>query len=44
MNGEKQVRLEEDTWEKLKLMSIKERKSMKQLIKEMVDDKESNNK
>lgn len=38
--SEKQVRLDEGTWEKLKIMSVKEKKSMKQLIKEMINDRE----
>ncbi len=40
MESEKQVRLDKKTWETLKIMSVKENKSMKQLIKEMIDDKE----
>lgn len=40
MESEKQVRLDRETWEKLKIMSVKENKSMKQLIKEMVNDRE----
>jgi len=44
MESEKQVRLDKETWETLKIMSVKENKSMKQVIKEMVNDRESNNK
>lgn len=42
MESEKQVRLDKETWETLKIMSVKENKSMKQLIKEMVNDRENN--
>lgn len=44
MESEKQVRLEKESWEKLKIMSVKENKSMKKLIKEMINDRENNNK
>jgi len=44
MLKEKQVRLNDDTWERLKIISVKEKKSMKQLIKEMVNDRENSRK
>lgn len=44
MLKEKQVRLDDETWEKLKIMSVKEKKSMKQIIKEMINDRENSKK
>lgn len=42
MESEKQVRLDIDTWVTLKIMSVKENKSMKKIIKEMVNDRQNN--
>lgn len=44
MLKEKQVRLDDETWEKLKIMSVKEKKSMKQIINEMINDRENSKK
>ena len=43
-NSEKQVRLDIDTWKKLKIMSVNEDRTMRDIIKELINDKESNNK
>lgn len=41
--SEKQVRLDSETWLKLKIMSAKENKTMRQFIKELINNKENHN-